>query len=103
MITSRQVRAARALLGWTQEKLADKAVVALTALKRLESDPLKVREDTCHRVRRALQAAGIAFVDLDHGAGVMLIRNRPPPAGSPKESAVKSHSPKPPSKTGRAQ
>jgi transcriptional regulator with XRE-family HTH domain len=103
MITSRQVRAARAFLGWTQEKLADKAVVALTALKRLESDPLKVREDTCHRVRRALQAAGIAFVDLDHGEGVMLIRNRPPPAGSPKESAAKSHSPKPPSKTGRAQ
>src|SRR5258707_10450781 len=58
MITSRQVRAARALLGWTQEMLADKAVIALTALKRLESDPLKVREDTRHRVRRALQAAG---------------------------------------------
>jgi len=38
MITSRQVRAARALLRWTQEKLADKALVALTALKRLESD-----------------------------------------------------------------
>jgi DNA-binding XRE family transcriptional regulator len=38
MITSRQVRAARALLGWTQEMLADKALVALTALKRLESE-----------------------------------------------------------------
>jgi len=37
MITSRQVRAARALLGWSQELLADKALVALTALKRLES------------------------------------------------------------------
>jgi len=49
MITSRQVRAARALLGWTQEMLADKALVALTALKRLESDPLKVREDTRDR------------------------------------------------------
>lgn len=49
MITSRQVRAARALLGWTQEMLADKALVALTALKRLESDPLKVREETRHQ------------------------------------------------------
>ena len=36
MITSRQVRAARALLGWTQEMLTDKALVALTALKHLE-------------------------------------------------------------------
>jgi transcriptional regulator with XRE-family HTH domain len=44
MITSRQVRAARALLGWTQEMLADKALVALTALKRLESERLKVRD-----------------------------------------------------------
>ena len=103
MITSRQVRAARALLGWTQEMLADKALVALTALKRLESDPLKVREETRHRVRGALQAAGIAFVDLDHGEGVMLFRNRATPAGSPKESAAKSHRPKPPSRTGRAQ
>ncbi len=30
---------------------------SLTALKRLESDPLKVREDTRHRVRRALPPA----------------------------------------------
>jgi len=60
MITSRQVRAARALLGWTQEMLADKALVALTALKRLESDPLKVREDTRHRVASARRDALIA-------------------------------------------
>ncbi len=43
MVTSRQVRAARALLGWTQDLLADKALVALTALKRLESDRLSAR------------------------------------------------------------
>ena len=60
MITSRQVRAARALLGWTQETLADKALVALTALKRFESENgLQVREDTRDRVRAALEASGI--------------------------------------------
>ena len=32
MITARQSRAARALLGWTQETLADKARISLTAL-----------------------------------------------------------------------
>ena len=102
MITSRQVRAARALLGWTQEMLADKALVALTALKRLESNPLKVREETHHRVRRALQAAGIAFVSRDDEEGVIRRRNRSARAGSPKESSAKSHPPKPPSRTGRA-
>jgi len=84
MITSRQVRAARALLGWTQEMLADKALVALTALKRLESDRLKVREETCHRVRHTLQAAGIAFVSRDDEEGVIRRRNQATTAGSPK-------------------
>jgi DNA-binding XRE family transcriptional regulator len=76
MITSRQVRAARALLGWTQEMLADKALVALTALKRLESESgLEVREDTRDQVRRALETAGIVFLASERGEGVMLVRN----------------------------
>ena len=74
MITSRQVRAARALLNWTQETLADKAVVALTALKRLESQSgLPVREDTRDQVRRALEANGVVFISSDRGRGVLLI------------------------------
>ncbi len=76
MITSRQVRAARALLYWTQETLADKAVVALTALKRLESESgLPVREDTRDQVRRALEANGIVFITSDRGRGVMLLQD----------------------------
>ena len=75
MITSRQVRAARALLGWTQEMLADKALIALTPLKRVESESgLAVREDTRHQVVKALEGAGIVFLDSDRGEGVMLVR-----------------------------
>ena len=74
MVTSRQVRAARALLGWTQELLADKALVALTALKRLESDRLLVRDATRDAVRKALEAAGIVFLSSGRGEGVMLAR-----------------------------
>ena len=56
MITARQSRAARALLGWTQETLADKAQVSLTALKRLESESgLDVYETTRDQVRRAFE------------------------------------------------
>jgi predicted transcriptional regulator len=59
MITAQQTRAARALLGWTQEMLADRAAVSLTALKRMESvNGERVFETTADRVRRALEAAG---------------------------------------------
>ena len=74
MITARQSRAARALLGWTPETLADKARVSLTALKRLESENgLEVFESTRDEVRRALEAAGIVFLATDKGEGVLLL------------------------------
>ncbi|MGY3539829.1 transcriptional regulator with XRE-family HTH domain [Bradyrhizobium sp. USDA 4515] len=74
MITARQSRAARALLGWTQETLADKARVSLTALKRLESESgLEVFESTRDEVRRAFERSGIVFLNSGQGVGVMLV------------------------------
>ncbi len=63
MITARQFRAARALLGWTQETLADKARVSLT----------EVFESTRDEVRRAFERAGIVFLNSDQGKGVLLV------------------------------
>lgn len=77
MITARQSRAARALLGWNQETLADKAQVSLTALKRLESNSgLEVYESTRDQVRRALESHGILFLTSDQGEGVMVVRGK---------------------------
>lgn len=74
MITARQTRAARALLGWSQEMLADKAKVSLTALKRMESATgLRVFESTSDQVRRALEAEGIAFINSGRNEGVMIV------------------------------
>jgi ribosome-binding protein aMBF1 (putative translation factor) len=75
MITPRQVRAARALLAWTQETLADKALIALTALKRVESGRLSVRDGTREAVRRTLEANGIVFLASERGEGVMLVKS----------------------------
>ena len=81
MITARQSRAARALLGWNQETLADKALVSLTALKRVESENgLGVHESTRDQVRRALEEAGIVFLNSDQGEGVMIVRQHRPRA-----------------------
>ncbi|MGO4683501.1 helix-turn-helix domain-containing protein [Hyphomicrobium sp. 2TAF46] len=75
MITARQTRAARALLGWSQETLADKALVSLTALKRLESqNDLKVHESTRDQIRRTFEDNGVVFLSSDQGEGVMLVR-----------------------------
>jgi len=74
MITARQSRAARALLGWTQETLADQARVSLTALKRLESESaLDVYESTRDEVRRAFERSGIVLLNSAQGVGVMLV------------------------------
>ncbi len=76
MITARQSRAARALLGWTQETLADKARVSLTALKRLESENgLDVYETTRDQVRRTLEGNGIVLLNSDRGEGVMIVND----------------------------
>jgi transcriptional regulator with XRE-family HTH domain len=65
------------LLGWTQETLADKARISLTALKRLESENrLEVYESTRDQVRRALEAAGIVILSDKRGQGVMLEHGR---------------------------
>jgi transcriptional regulator with XRE-family HTH domain len=77
MITARQTRAARAFLGWTQETLAEKALVSLTALKRLESESdVRVYETTRDQVRRTLEGSGIVFMTSDQGEGVMLVRSK---------------------------
>ncbi|MEH3046670.1 helix-turn-helix domain-containing protein [Sphingomonas adhaesiva] len=76
MITARQSRAARALLNWTQETLAEEARVSLTALKRLESENgLDVYESTRDQIRRAFEAAGIVLLVTDKGEGVLLLHD----------------------------
>jgi predicted transcriptional regulator len=74
MMTPAQLRAARALLGWSREELAKKAGVSDESIKGLElrgSDP---RLGTVNKWRRALEAAGVQFIDenADGGPGVRL-------------------------------
>ena len=74
MITARQIRAARSLLGWTQQELADKSIVSLNAVARLESGKVDSRVSTLGAIQRALETGGILFLsaDRDLGEGVRL-------------------------------
>ena len=73
MVTPREVRAARAMLGWTRQQLADRAVLSLNAVVRLEQGVVDTRTSTIMAVRRALEAAGIEFLSLsESNEGVRL-------------------------------
>ena len=73
MITSAQCRAARGLLGWNQQTLADQAGVGMMTVHQLERDGSQPRRATQDVVRRALEAAGVEFIDENGGgAGVRL-------------------------------
>lgn len=73
MITARQIRAARALLGWSQQELADRAIISLNALNRLERGEVDPRVSTLMAVHKALTGAGVEFLSAgDKGEGVRL-------------------------------
>jgi transcriptional regulator with XRE-family HTH domain len=64
-VSIRQIKAARALLGWSQEELAAMAGVSVPTVKRLEAADglLGGREDTANKLRGALERAGIDFTN----------------------------------------
>jgi transcriptional regulator with XRE-family HTH domain len=73
VISARQIRAARALLGWSQQQLADKAIVSLNAVARLEKGIVDSRVSTVQAVEAALSKAGIEFIARNEkGEGVRL-------------------------------
>ena len=64
MITSQQMRAARALLGLDQRRLAEFAGLSLPTIQRMESSDGQVRGmvDTLVKVITALESAGIELL-----------------------------------------
>lgn len=76
-IVPEQIRAARALIGWTRDDLSRESGVPVRTLADLELGLRAPRRATVERVRSTLEAAGIIFIpaNLD-GEGVRLRRDR---------------------------
>ena len=74
MLTPAQLRAARALVGWSRDDLAKKSGVAANTAKGFETLGTDPKLSTLHKWRRALEAAGVEFIDPteDRGPGVLL-------------------------------
>ncbi|WP_458441625.1 helix-turn-helix domain-containing protein [Methylorubrum extorquens] len=74
-MTRSQLRAARALLGWSQDRLSEASGVSLPTIKRLEpgEGSLQTRVDTLNKLQAALEAAGVLFIaENGEGPGVRL-------------------------------
>jgi len=73
MVTPEQCRAARGLLGWSQQELAKKAHVGVVTVHQLEAAGSQPRPATLEVIRRAFESAGIEFIDENGGGpGVRL-------------------------------
>ena len=71
MRTAEQLRAARALLDWNQDQLAEKSGIGVATIRRLEgqSGNLRTYSDTLWRLQSALEEAGIIFIPEADGLG----------------------------------
>jgi transcriptional regulator with XRE-family HTH domain len=77
MITASQCRAARGLIGWSQQELAVRAGVGIMTVHQLEKDGSQPRRATLEVVQRALESAGVEFIEENGGgAGVRLRKKK---------------------------
>ena len=63
MITQRQIRAARALLGWDAAVLAAKAGLTRATVSNIENDLVQAREGTLEKIMRVFDENGIEFIE----------------------------------------
>src|SRR5437762_13676447 len=77
-LTSSQIRAARALLRWRAEDLARASTVGVATIRRAELAESDTSMTTPNdmAVRRALEAAGVEFIDENGGGPGVRLRKR---------------------------
>jgi predicted transcriptional regulator len=72
-IAPAQLRAARALVDWSRERLAAAAQTTERTVARIEAGETTPRGSTVAAIRAALEAAGVEFIDENGGGpGVRL-------------------------------
>lgn len=81
MLQANQIRAARALLNWSQNELVERTGLSLTTIRRMEDDkigPERSSAGNVNAVTKILEDAGIAFIgdgeDRPGGPGVRMGR-----------------------------
>jgi transcriptional regulator with XRE-family HTH domain len=76
MITASQCRAARGLLDWTQQELADAARIGVATVRQFEGKGAEARQGTLALLRWAFESAGVEFIDENGGGPGVRLRKR---------------------------
>ena len=76
VIAPEQSRAARGLLAWSQQDLAQRARVGVVTVHQLEAGVSRPRRATLEVIRRAFEVAGIEFIDENGGGPGVRLRKR---------------------------
>jgi transcriptional regulator with XRE-family HTH domain len=76
MITAPQCRAARGLVDWTQQELADAARIGVATVRQFEGGGAEARQATLVVLKWALESAGIEFIDENGGGPGVRLRKR---------------------------
>lgn len=73
-MTGAQIRAARELVGWSAQKLAEACKVSLATIQRAEKEkgPTKLTTANAQAIRHALEDAGALFIEDEHMIGAAL-------------------------------
>ena len=73
LLFAARMRAARAVLGWSQTELGKRAKVTQRAIYRLEKAAVRARHQTEVRINKAFQDAGVEFEELPNGGFEMSV------------------------------
>lgn len=76
LLLAARIRAARAVLIWSQSELGKKARVTQRAIYRIETAGVKARRLTQVRINKVLKDAGIEFEELPNGGFEMIVPGR---------------------------
>lgn len=69
LVTARQIRAGRALLGWSQKQLSDAAKVGPATIARIELGTIDPKASSLKAIADALRGAGVRLFDDSDGIG----------------------------------
>ena len=68
-LTPGQCRAARGLIDWTQEELADRAGVSRSTVRDFEKGRHDLHRASAAVIRAAFEGAGVVLIDAEDGLG----------------------------------